>query len=372
MKHIDIGAAVLFGAASLQGFLCALFFLFTKKGSRYANRFMLAMITCITLIIFQNFMIFFGAYVNYPKLIFIFFPLNGLIAPLFFFYVMFLISPNRKMKLYDLLHLIICFVMLYRHIDFLMLPDDVKISVVNYYYYENTRINPSELPRIIFFKLIAIGYGLACFYVLKKKILELKQWTSNTNIQYLNNFKPIVYLFLAYNICLLAVYIYPLWYEVTVGRYEVYIHILKSLIILLIAILTMQQPERLVFLLKKMSPLKVKKQYDFSVFNNLDAFMNTEKPFLNPDLKLHDLAKLIGAPAHLLSEYINKKRDLNFFEFINHYRVNEFKQRVHDSEYKQYTLLAIALDVGFNSKASFNRIFKQHTRLTPSQFKKQK
>lgn len=370
MGNTDLTAAVIFGAASLQGLLCALFFVFTKKGTRYANYFMLAMVISITLIVLQNFMIFYGAYVDFPKLIFLFYPLNGLVPPLFFMYVTYMLAPNRKMKFYDLLHLVIFLIMAYGHIRFFNLPDDIKISIVNYLYYERTKVNVAELPLIIFYKLIALGYGVACFYLILKKIKELKQWTSNTHIQYLNKFKLINYMFIAYILLFIIIYCYPLWIEITVGRYEVYIHILNSVLIVAISIITMQQPDRLVFLLIKATKPQIKNKEDFLMFENLSEVMQTQKPYLNPDLKIHDLAKLINAPSHLLSEYINKKLNINFFEFINQYRVNEFKVRVHCQEYEKFTLFAIALDVGFNSKASFNRIFKQQTQMTPSQYKK--
>ena len=158
-------------------------------------------------------------------------------------------------------------------------------------------------------------------------------------------------------------------FEVTIGRYEVYIHILNSTIIVALSILTMQQPERLIFLLRTRPKVKKQKISGTLLLQNLKKVMDTEKPFLDADLKLHDLAKLIDVPSHLLSDHMNQNLNLNFFEFINQYRVEEFKKRVHSSDFEKYTLLSIALDVGFNSKASFNRIFKQQTQMTPSQYK---
>ncbi|PGH39455.1 MAG: AraC family transcriptional regulator, partial [Candidatus Nephrothrix sp. EaCA] len=58
----------------------------------------------------------------------------------------------------------------------------------------------------------------------------------------------------------------------------------------------------------------------------------------------------------------------NFFDFINYYRIEEFKRRISDPQFQRYTLLSIAFDVGFNSKTAFNRSFKKITRETPSAF----
>lgn len=102
----------------------------------------------------------------------------------------------------------------------------------------------------------------------------------------------------------------------------------------------------------------------------LTDYMDSSKPYLNPDLSLSQLAEEIGITSHYLSQVINEKFNLNFFDLINGYRVEAFKERLTDPRYSNYSFLGIAFECGFNSKSSFNRIFKQVTGLTPSQYKK--
>lgn len=102
----------------------------------------------------------------------------------------------------------------------------------------------------------------------------------------------------------------------------------------------------------------------------LSEYMKSSRPHLNPELTLSQLAGELGISSHFLSQVINEKFGLNFFDFINRYRVEEFKERSTDPKYNNFSLLGIALECGFNSKSAFNRIFKQKTGLTPSQFKK--
>lgn len=97
-------------------------------------------------------------------------------------------------------------------------------------------------------------------------------------------------------------------------------------------------------------------------------FMNIEKPYLNSTLSLNDLAEMSAMSRHTLSWVINEKLNKNFYNFINEYRVEEFKTRALLPKYRNLTILAIAIDCGFNSKATFNRIFKQSTGQTPNQF----
>jgi AraC-like DNA-binding protein len=101
----------------------------------------------------------------------------------------------------------------------------------------------------------------------------------------------------------------------------------------------------------------------------LTEYMNSSQPYLNPGLTLSTLAGDIGVSSHHLSQVINEKFGHNFFDFINGYRVESFKSKISDPGYRDYSFLGIALDCGFNSKSAFNRIFKQKTGLTPSQYK---
>jgi len=83
----------------------------------------------------------------------------------------------------------------------------------------------------------------------------------------------------------------------------------------------------------------------------LIAYMNSSKPYLNPDLSLSQLAGEIDITSHYLSQVINEKFNLNFFDFINGYRVDAFKERIADPRYSNYSLLGIAFECGFNSKS---------------------
>jgi len=101
----------------------------------------------------------------------------------------------------------------------------------------------------------------------------------------------------------------------------------------------------------------------------LNEYMKMGKPYLNNQLTLHQLAEEVSILPHYLSRIINECYHQNFFDFINMYRIDEFKSRIADHQYKKFTLLAIAFDCGFNSKSSFNRLFKKATGSTPSGYK---
>ena len=100
--------------------------------------------------------------------------------------------------------------------------------------------------------------------------------------------------------------------------------------------------------------------------SRLLAVMSDERPYLDPSLTLTDLTRAVGVNSTVLSHLINKGFEKNFNDFINEYRINEVKSRLRATD--DETMLAIALESGFNSKATFNRAFKKFTGRTPREF----
>lgn len=103
--------------------------------------------------------------------------------------------------------------------------------------------------------------------------------------------------------------------------------------------------------------------------NRIFKSMEDEKPFRDSELSLTTLSKNLNIPQHHLSQILNEKLNQSFFEFVNKYRVEEVKKLLLCPDHSHYTILAIALEAGFNNKVSFNSAFKKHTGVTPSQYR---
>ena len=95
-----------------------------------------------------------------------------------------------------------------------------------------------------------------------------------------------------------------------------------------------------------------------------------QKPYLNPELTINDLAALIKCNRHHLSQVLNESLKSSFYDYINFYRVEEAKQLLLNTGKDNHKIASIAYDAGFNSLSTFNDIFRKYTGTTPSQFRK--
>jgi AraC-like DNA-binding protein len=102
----------------------------------------------------------------------------------------------------------------------------------------------------------------------------------------------------------------------------------------------------------------------------IKTYMDQQRPWLEPDLSLETLAGQLQVKPKLLSQVINESLHQNFFDFINRYRIEEAKRLLTNPKDKKITILEVLYEVGFNSKSSFNTLFKKYTGMTPSEFKK--
>lgn len=109
-------------------------------------------------------------------------------------------------------------------------------------------------------------------------------------------------------------------------------------------------------------------EYYLDLKNELKTVMAEKKPYLNTQLTLSELADQMDKNPRDLSRVINEHFGQNFYEFVNGYRIDHFKSLVASNKHKDFTLLSLAYESGFNSKATFNAVFKKLTQSTPSQY----
>lgn len=104
------------------------------------------------------------------------------------------------------------------------------------------------------------------------------------------------------------------------------------------------------------------------IIRRLTEYMETEKAYLNVELKQSDLAIILECPTYVLSSIFTYHLKTGYYDYINGYRIEHFKRAIANGEHQKYTLVTLAEKCGFKSKASFYRTFKKFTGMTPNEY----
>ncbi|MEO1030963.1 MAG: helix-turn-helix domain-containing protein, partial [Bacteroidota bacterium] len=218
-----------------------------------------------------------------------------------------------------------------------------------------------------------LAYGIWSIVILTKKIKSLDQ---NSKYEKDNKLVWIKFLIVGFMFC------YFLWMLSFVGvfnglidaRLYDYLSITGMIIFIYsIGYLSFTIPNVHVSIHKavrhKYANSTLTKTQSIEYLGKLKALMEKEKLYLKQDLSLIDLSEFIKVSPNLISQILNEELGNNFFEFVNHYRVEEAKRLLANQKSKQFTIASIAFDSGFNNKTSFNNYFKKMTGRTPSEYR---
>jgi AraC-like DNA-binding protein len=384
---------------AMQGLFLTLL-LFERKSNRPANRILALLILVYSSYIAESALEEMGIFSRIPHLVGLFEGLPFLFGPLHYLYARFLISPKLKFTKLEWLHFIPFGI---NRVYYLPYFFKSKHEILGFL--QSIESNGPPLIAIMFTCAIIVQgltYMALTLRLLKHYSQRIKDRFSSVNKINLNWLRNITMLTMCVWILVVIQYMFPVLGLVPFSDRVHPIQIATSIIIYVMGYLGLRQPE--IF-----SPGVVAKSRDELHPSQLSAMakdkitsddsssdgqeivkyeksglspeqakmhlqdlldlMNDAKPFVNSNLTLQELAEKLSITSHHLSQVINTLLKQSFFDFVNHYRVEAVKKALTDPEKKHYTLLAIAFDVGFNSKSSFNSIFKKHTNMTPSQYK---
>ena len=361
---------------AVQGIFFSLLLFGLPRGNRMANR-MLALF----LLMFSLSMIGAVVYVSrwvlkVPQLGLIHAPFSAIIFAPFLLYLLALTQKNFRLKpWYGILFL--PFVILFAwEIPFYRLPAAEK--------YEYLLASYAGFPRswkIGFIFSAACNFaGLAASYLVvlrhERVIHEVYSSTENKTLLWTRSF---LYAGIAtFVLCILVSF-----YDVALA--DPVSNLLFSFIIYVFGFRAMRQPEIFNDIGPDALPEDVSlplvhttAQYIKSgltaakaaaLLEKLDHLMTKEKIYLDPTLNVQQLAARLELPPYTVSQLLNQFKNESFSDFVNRYRVEHFKQAVAAPASAHLSLLAVAYDSGFNSKAAFNAVFKKMTGMTPSEYR---
>lgn len=344
-----------------QGFFVFAVLLVLKKGNRKANIILSFLVLLLTFYLLDNLLGMKNFFNDNPHFLHITTPLWYLFPPLAYFYVRSLIDKNLKWDWIYILHFLPFLYILNQFVPFYFLPAVVKLK-----YFTGELQPPGGNAAIIVQVLIVpiqlIAYSLfILFNSLKHKNTSILK---AGHISWLKVVYVLLLLFGSLQLILISKWIVT--GEITLQFKYIPLAIF-SFIIYSIAYLAIVQPET-VFSFNVLKLKKINGEHSKKIALDLIKLTETEKLYLNSDLKYSEVASRLGISARYLTEVLNREIGKSFNDFINEYRVKEVQQRIRNNDMENLTLYGIALESGFNSKSSFNRVFKKHTGFAPSEF----
>ena len=381
----------IFYIGAIQGVILTIF-LFNVKSNKLSNRLLgiLTMLWAIILLVFalQSQ----GLYNHYPHLLKTFFHLLFAWFPLLYLSVKYLVSNYPKFQKLDLFHFIplVFNILMHSGFYFKSAAEKIELNRVDSGYYYFVNIISEEILSIQ-----GVVYTILSLMMISNYKRNIVDYHSTIDTKVLNGFRNgIIMALIAWVIGIVGTHIERQDINIGVDLF-LFVYLTFVAIIYLLSILAIRSPE--VFKLKEseVKPFGAKKEQtgvklniqppdqkiaetdgeklitdeDVVLNKKLTEFMEHKKPYLNPELSLQDMSENLEVTRHQLSAIINQQQKMNFYEFVNIYRVNEVKSLMQDPDNKDQNNYELAYDAGFNSKASFYRIFRQFTDQTPSAFR---
>ncbi len=360
-------------AGAIQGFIFSGFALFSKKYKSKSNFFLGLLILTFSYNILQNYLMVAGIlnYQNYFETFYI--PLSSVFLALFYLYVFTYLNPNLKIKKSHLL----------LFLPFLIAVLESTLEKIGFALgiFEKADVDYFNLFRVIYeifnviysITLILLSFRLIENYEKKYKANSPK--SPRMDVKWLKTITIILF-------CLCLYWPIPLYFEIQSKPEisEIYFYALWLGLALTIYALghiglyqygIVQEQKNIRSYSTSRQPA-VFVESGNSRNENIEAFesyVKTEKNYQNPYLSLELVANELGINKSYLSRIINNELQISFTDYVNELRVEEAKIYLNHPEFKNYTLVAIRMEAGFNSKSTFNSTFKKFTGMTPSRFR---
>lgn len=363
----------------LSLFLAAL--LFVKKNKTMADNILGIWMVVIGIELASYYIYFLGYWDKYPHLVGITSPFPLLFGPLLYLYVDFSLRKKQYFRPKDWLHFI-PFVITY----LAMTPFLFGYSAEQKRLADSLDFNSEFKSFFIFgfsmFFITAIVYPIFAY----KKITNYQKYISD-NFAYkesisLKWLKVLIWGAVAIFLSVIAIFLLQEGLKIDFGfKGDIIPDILVVIFVAVLGFFGIRQQgiftDAVVSRKEMDDSMQEKESYKRSGLKSSDAeilhqrlldLMDNEKPYLEPKLSLSQLAEKLTITPNNLSQIINQCDEKNFYDFVNGYRVQEFISLATSPQNKNMNLLGIALDAGFNSKSSFNQVFKKTTGKTPREY----
>lgn len=352
--------------ATIATFILAVYFYFMARRNLMADIYLGVLLFLFSISFLFNYFDFAGKLESNPGLIFLDMGIPFLLGPVIWFYVSSLTHVRRGLTFNWLLHLLPAITVYLVFLDIVFLPPEKKLELLHMPASEaGIRYQVHTVLQLIPVPVYLI-VSIATISKYQERIRRTRSATEKLSHKRLGLFLVIFLLFwIVVSTGLILANFFPEerpgFLIFTIGT------LLFSLIIGIYGIqknITFKKLESNDFELDEV----IKTPVDGERKEKVEEYMKKYKPYLEPELTLHQLADMTGMQAHLLSSLLNTVYGQSFFDFINGMRIVEFKERISKGDHLRFSILAIAYDSGFNSKTAFYRYFKKKEGTSPGEY----
>lgn len=298
-------------------------------------------------------------------------------GPALWFYISSLSTSAFRFRPAYLLHFVPFLTFLTIHyFNYISLPVQEKINLIVTYLFKD---DPFYMISAVSVGVSTIGYNVWAIRLIRSYRMKLEQKFSKLEDIDLSWLKILTLASLVVYCINNGFFIVDIFYNFTSNEMLVFVTFsFASVYILILGFFGLKQNN--VFVSQVMqaktsgseSPLETNtaeiKPTDDDFTARLLHFMESHQPYLDPEISLLKLSELLQVKPEVLSETLNTKLNQNFFDFINKYRIGEFKNQSISQKNTNLSILGIAYNCGFNSKAAFYRAFKKYEGVAPSDY----
>ncbi|MEX0298312.1 MAG: helix-turn-helix domain-containing protein [Kordiimonas sp.] len=369
-------------ASALQGLLLAAYIAIRDKDTNQSSRWISLLITLISLHLLdmtfsRTELIKYFAPISNSSFFFLF-----LLGPAYFFHVRFLLTASKTYRWRDILHLMPSFLVFLTMLPWILAPSELKVAAQ-----QNTEI---EISIFTYLMLAANIIQIISYLAYSNRLIHstrLTQAEQSADTEINQNIRVLEIYTKAYTGWALF-YLITFFALVFWGQFgEVIDHtwlFISGLFIQVAGVISLTRStlftERLAFQENYPPTEREADKYERSTLSAEDCralrsafetLMETDKPYLNCELRLPTVAAKLNTTTHHLSQMLNQEIGDSFLKIINRYRVKEVMGLIEENTSCKVTVLELAYQAGFNNKNSFNRSFKEVTGMTPTAYKRQ-
>lgn len=354
----------------LQGIFLGFVVLTQKRKKRASNLFLALLIFVITLILIRGVLVFSKYIFLVPQVIGAFNSIPFLVGVFLYLHIKAFSNKEFRFTKADLLHFMPFVICNVYYISFYIQPVEYKIQVLIKTY--NNEM-PGDYPYLMVLAFThTFIYSILSLNLLKdyrKNIKEVYSTIDKINLNWMRN--------LIWSIILLICLVFLIQILGLNSNIPLIYSIYLVVVVYIFGFMFLRQPEIFLDYIERVA-VQASSKYERSGLSKVKLeslkqklvdLMEKEKLFTDNELTAKILADRLSITQHNLSQLINENFNQTFFDFVNYYRVEEAKKILVSPEAQNYTVIAIGFDVGFNSKSTFNAVFKKYTNMTPSQYR---